>query len=132
MTLIYIDTNIYLDFLISGRPKRFAEEAFQIFNRALRCEFEIIISKKVKNELRPNIEGKESALLFQLLEPKLRPVDPSKQDEEDARNLEPVDTADALHAILARKHKAKFLVTQNIKHFQKFSKLIQPVRPSEL
>ena len=30
MTTIYIDTNIYLDFLLSGRPKRFAEEAFQL------------------------------------------------------------------------------------------------------
>ena len=132
MTTIYIDTNIYLDFLVNGRPKRFAEDAFQLFNRTLRCEFDIIISKKVKNELRPNIEGKESALLFQLLEPKLKPVNPTSQDEEEAKNLDSVDTADALHAILAKKHNAKFLVTQNMRHFQKFSHIIQPIRPSEL
>ena len=102
--MIYLDTNIYLDFLLEDRPRSFAEDAFQLFNRALHCEFQILISKKIKTELYPNLQGKESALLFQMLEPKLEIVDISKEDEDAAKKLDPEDTADALYAILARKY----------------------------
>lgn len=130
--LIYVDTNVYLDFLVDGRPKDFTEDAFQLFYRALQCEFEIIISRKIKTELRPNIQGKESSFLFNLLEPKLRLVDVSAEDIEEAKALDSIDTADALHAILARKFGAELIITQNMKHFLKFSGVIKPARPSEL
>ncbi len=131
-TLIYVDTNVYLDFLLDERPKSFAEDAFQLFSRTLRCEFEILLSKKIKTELRPNIHDKESSFLFTMLEPKLRLIDATTDDLNEAKALDPIDTADALHAILAKKHGAAIVVTQNMKHFLKFSKIIRAIKPSEL
>lgn len=131
-TLIYLDTNIYLDFLLTGRPASFAEDAFQIFHRTIRCEFTIVLSKKIKTELYPNIQGKESALLFSMLKPKLYIVQATKEDEEEAKNLDSVDTADALHALLAKKYGATYLITQNMKHFRKFGHLILSKLPSEI
>lgn len=131
-TLIYIDTNIYLDFLLKDRSPRQAEDAFNLFNRAIRCEFEILISKKVKTELYPNIQGNEGAMLFNFLEAKFKHIEPTLEDEGEAKRLDSVDTADALHAILAKKHGAAYLVTQNIRHFNKFKGIITPVRPSEI
>lgn len=130
--LVYVDTNVYLDFLVEGRIKSFADDAFRLFNRAMHCEFEILMSEKVKTELRPNIAGNESALLFEMLKPKLRMMAVSEEDKDEAGKLDPVDTADALHAILARKHKAECIVTQNIRHFSKFAHVIRCVRPSEI
>lgn len=131
-TLIYLDTNIYLDFLLAGRPKSFAEDAFQVFQRTLHCEFSIILSKKIKTELYPNIQGKESALLFSMLKPKLHIVPVTKADEEEAKNIDAIDTADALHALLAKKYGANYLITQNMQHFKKFHHLILSKRPSEI
>jgi len=130
--LIYIDTNVYLDFLIKDRPKIFAEEAFRLFNRTLECEFEIILSNKIKTELYPSINGKESALLFEMLMHKLRIMNITDEDMKEAKNLDPINTADALHAVLAKRGGAKHIITQNIRHFWKFSALIKPLRPSEL
>lgn len=131
-TLIYIDTNIYLDFLIKGRPPRQAEDAFNLFNRAIRCEFEILVSRKVKTEMYPNIQGNESAMLFKFLEPKLRYIEPTSEDEEEASKIDTKDTADALHAILAKKYGAVFLVTQNMRHFKKFNNIIASKLPSDI
>lgn len=131
-TLIYVDTNIYLDFLINGRPRRKAEDAFSLFNRAIRCEFEILLSKKIKTELYPNIQGNESAMLFKFLEPKLRYIEPTSEDEEEAGKTDAKDTADALHAILAKKYGAAFLVTQNMRHFKKFNNIIASKLPSDI
>lgn len=131
-TLIYLDTNIYLDFLIAGRPTSFTEDAFQLFKRTLRCEFVIVLSKKIKTELYPNIQGKESALLFSMLKPKLKIVSVSKEDEAEAKNIDTTDTADVLHALLARKYGAAYIITQNMKHFKKFAQIIQSKLPSEI
>ena len=131
-TLIYLDTNIYLDFLLAGRPISFTEDAFQLFQRTLRCEFVIILSKKIKTELYPNIQGKESALLFTMLKPKLKIVSVSNEDEAEARRIDAIDTADVLHALLARKYGATYVITQNMKHFKKFSHIIPSKLPSEI
>lgn len=92
----------------------------------------IIISKKIKTELYPNIQGKESALLFSMLKPKLKIVSVAKEDEVEAKNMDPTDTADALHAILAKKYGATYLITQNMRHFKKFAHIIKPGLPSEI
>jgi len=48
-TRIYVDANIYLDYLEerTDRIRPLDEFAFKIFRRALECEFEIVISDAI-------------------------------------------------------------------------------------
>lgn len=50
----------------------------------------------------------------------------------EAETLDSENRNDALHAILAHKHRAKYVVTRNIKHLNKFKHLIAPILPEEL
>jgi rRNA-processing protein FCF1 len=57
--LIYLDTNIYLDYLESreDRLRPLGEFAFRLLQRTLKCEFKIVISDVVNKELDRNIEA---------------------------------------------------------------------------
>jgi predicted nucleic acid-binding protein len=129
MTLIYIDTNIYLNFLLERST--FAEEAFDIFKRAMRCEFEIIISSKILEELYGNIEFEKTKMLITMLKPKLRPVKISKEEIKEAKAMS-VHYQDALHALVAHRYHAEYLLTRNIKHFRQYSHLVKPVLPEDI
>ena len=67
-----------------------------------------------------------------MLKPKLKIVSASKEDEAEAQKIDSTDTADALHALLARKHGASCVITQNIQHFKKFNYILPSKRPSEI
>jgi predicted nucleic acid-binding protein len=134
-TLVYVDTNIYLDFLEDRKNKLgkpLGPSAFEFFRRAAQCEFDILISKKVLSELYGNTDFDKTAMLFALLKKKLKPVDVSEDDEVAAEKLDKDNKADALHAIIANKNKARYLVTRNKKHFLPFSSLVEPIYPDEI
>ena len=63
------------------------------------------------------------------------PVQETREHVEEvaeAKSIDPIDWKDALHALLARKHEAGCLITRNMRHFKKFSHIIQPKFPCEL
>jgi hypothetical protein len=133
--LVYVDTNIYLDYIedrcnLLGRP--LGPDAFSFFVRAVHCEFEIIISKKVLAELYGNTEVEKTRMLFALLKKKLRSVDISSENETAAEALDKENKNDALHAIVANKNKARYLITRNKRHFLPYSHLVEPVFPDEI
>ncbi len=132
---IYVDTNIYLDYFESRgdgiRPLQ--EFAFQVFRRAFECEFEIVVSDWLLRELQFNIRTKTKAdLLFaELLEKgKLLYIMKTIDDEKEASKYK--NSKDAMHAVIAKRTKCKFIVTRNITDFLCFSGLIQPKLPEQL
>ena len=98
-TLIYPDTNFYIDYFEDRRDniRPLGEFAFSVLKRAF----------------------------------KLVTVKQDYEDVEKARIL-PTHQDDALHAVLAAKAGAKFLVTRNIQHFLNVRHLIQPILPENL
>ena len=82
-TLIYVDTNIYLDFLLDRHNeygKYLGDDAFSIFNRAVHCEFTIVISYTVLDGLFRNYPSEKTMLLFAFLKKKLVKVIASNEE----------------------------------------------------
>lgn len=137
--LIYLDTNIYLDYLENreDRLRPLGEFAFRLFQRTLKCEFKIIFSDLVNKELEKYIEeDKIRNILDDLKESeKLVDVAITSEDREKARMLTKDKKAnfnDALHAVLAQKAKASTLITRNIEHFADFQDLIDIQYPESI
>ena len=133
--LVYVDTNTYIDCAEDSRTlfgKPLGPRALKFFMRAARCEFDVLISGKVKKEILGNRKDAEMAMLAALIEKKLRTVDISPEDLAAAQKLDETNTADALHALTAKRHGAKYLVTSNKEHFLPFSRLVLPVYPDEI
>jgi predicted nucleic acid-binding protein len=133
--LVYVDTNTYIDCAedrktLFGKP--LGPRALKFFMRAARCEFDILISRKVRTELLGNRKDDEMAMLAALIEKKLRPVDILQEDVVASKKLDEKNSADALHALTAKRHGAKYLVTSNKDHFLPFAHIIQPVYPDEI
>ncbi len=119
---IYIDTNVYLDYLLDRKNKRgkdLSKPAFEVFRRALNCEFYILISNHLIYELRGIADLKDITMLMCFLKKKILKIEG-----------EPEGKGDELHAQLAIKYSADVIVTRNINHFKKFS--IQAHTPEEL
>ena len=98
MTLVYVDTNIFMDFL-EGRNKK----AFTFFMRAISCEFTILISDIVLFELKK--QGFDFSALCSWLDKKLSITACTSEDKKFGRTL-PTHYADGLHAAIAQRHKA--------------------------
>ena len=117
--LLYVDTNVYLDYLLE-RENRAGDDlsnvAFQLFKRAADCEFRIVLSDAVLLELRSHIEPHKTTSFFTFLERKLDHVRTTAADRDAARRIN-THQADALHIVLARKAGADILVTRNITDF---------------
>ena len=136
--LIYVDTDVFLNFMLERNNKwgePLAPEAEELFTRAYYGEYEIIISEKTVEEFRGALtDPGQTPLLFTMLQAKdlLRIVTYTAQDLKEAEALDPENRNDALHALLAKKHGAQFVVTRNIRHFKKFSHIIEPKLPKEI
>lgn len=134
--LIYIDTNVYLDLLI-GRESGLMpnnEIALNILNRALKCEFHIIISNFVlkemekfakKEAIRDMLDSLFTAekMIFEMA---------SREDKARANLLNPdVPFGDCLHFVIAERCGAEYLVT-NDKHFGRLNNKVKIIKPNLL
>ena len=133
--LIYCDTNIYIDYFENREDnlRPLGTFAFELLRRTVGCEFTIIISDFVIMELEKYVKEEKIKELLQSLEraKKLERVFKSNHDIQEARRLSK-NKSDALHAVLAKKAKAEYLVTRNIKDFAEFSHLINIVLPENI
>lgn len=119
MSRLYIDTYVYLDYLL-GRKDRLrplGDFAFELLRRAIKCEFEIIVSEFVLKELEGHATEEQVAQLLRSIKRKTVFVDFTKEDILKSRQISRTDSGDALHYLLAKKGGAEFLVTRNIRHF---------------
>lgn len=137
--LIYVDTNIYLDYF-DGRKdnlRPFGEFAYQMLKRTLQCEFRIVISGLVLKELFYNsYEEKTNKLLPDFYSKnKIIKIPADKKDVKKARDLcrqRRTSFNDTLHAVLACKANADFLVTRNLKDFYDLQDIIKLKCPENL
>lgn len=136
---IYLDTCIYIDYLEDRKDnlRPLGLFAYQIFKRALECEFVIVISPPVLKE----IEGHESGNGFKSLIESLRAknklsfIAAQKHHYNEARDLARIRNttyADTLHALLARESGAEILVTRNLKDFEDLCDIIPISYPESL
>jgi len=137
--LIYLDTNIYLDYLESreDRLRPLGEFAFRLLQRTLKCEFKIVISGLVIEELERHINSDRiKGILNDLKEMnKLIRIEVLSEYKEKARELiknKNTHIDDALHVVLAQKAGAKILVTRNVEHFIDFQDIINIQYPESI
>jgi len=133
---IYCDTNIYMDFF-EGRSdylRPLDEFAFQIFKRVENGEFTLIISDHLLYELRNHIEEKKITELLQPLNQKGRIIKIFKTREDilKAKEISKENWKDALHAILANKAKAVYLLTRNIQDYAGCEHLVEIKFPENI
>lgn len=134
--LIYIDTNVYLD-LLMGRQAGFmpnSDIARNILNRALKCEFHIIICDFLLMEIE-NYVSKElvdntfkslinaDKVIFEAI---------TSEDKRKAHILsKSAPFGDCLHFVIAEKCGAEYLVT-NDKHFDRLKNKVKVIKPNLL
>ena len=139
MSLIYIDTNIYLDYF-EGRNdylRPLGEFAFQTFQRTLSCEFTIIFSGLVLKELSNYMNEEDLYSLLNELKEKNKLIETKTtfQDKEKARQMikqKRTDFNDTLHAIIAQRMNAKYLVTRNVKDYLELQEIVKIMMPESL
>ena len=117
--LIYIDTNVYLHYLLRRKDKLrpIGEFAFELLRRAVKCEFEILISDVVLDELKNNTSKEKINLLLRMLKRKLVPVRKDNDAVLQAQKISKTDFWDALHYVIAKREGAEIIVTRNVQHF---------------
>lgn len=134
---IYCDTCIYLD-LFEGRKdylRPLDEFAYQIFRRVENGEFTLIISDHLLYELKNNLD--DESKITELLEPlnkkgKIIKVTKTREDILKAKEISQENWKDALHAILANKAKAVYLLTRNIKDYADCKHLVEIKFPENI
>ena len=139
MLKLYLDTNIYIDYF-DGRVdnlRPLGEFAFNLLKRVLECEFQIIISSLVLDELEYNTYKENMLSLIKDLKDKnkLLIIDVNEEDIKNANKVKKerkTSYNDTLHAVLANRIKADFLVTRNLKDFEELQDLIKVVLPENL
>jgi predicted nucleic acid-binding protein len=139
MTLIYVDTNVYMDYLEmrSDKLRPLQDLAFNVFRRTFSCEFTVVMSSSIIRELENYIDEKRIASLIEELREnsKVLETKASFADKEKARKLvrarhTPFD--DTLHAVIAKRMDVSCLVTRNIKDFVDLQDIIEIVLPEFL
>ncbi len=139
MLKLYLDSNIYIDYF-DGRVdnlRPLGEFAFNILKRALEGEFQIIISSLVLDELNYNTYKENIASLIKDLKDKnqLITIEVTEEDTNKAKKIKndkKTQYNDTLHAVLASRIKADFLITRNLKDFEELHNLVKVVFPENL
>ncbi|MBI2529690.1 MAG: hypothetical protein HYW05_00920 [Candidatus Diapherotrites archaeon] len=134
-TRIYVDANVYLDYFGERTDgiRPLGEFAFRIFQRTLKCEFEIILSDLLLREIkaRNGFRARAECLFDDLINKnKLIQVDAEDKDEQEAKFHK--NWKDALHCILAKKAGCEFIITRDIEHFSSFSDILKAKLPEQV
>ena len=123
---LYLDTNIIMDFLL-GRN----EPSCELMDDTMRCLHDVLVSDHALRELRRH--GLDGEVFLKVLRAcgKLSTCSATPEDAVLAEKESGTHRADALHAILAKRHAADIIVTNNIKDFRTIRGI--PVRrPDEI
>ena len=130
--LVYVDTNVYLDYFENrtDRLRPLGEFAFQFFRRTEKCEFEIVVSDFVLEELSKRIDEKQQEEFFKPLyrKEKIHEIKSTHKDKQKAMAVG-IHWQDSLHAILAKKAGAECVVTRNL---DDFAGLVEAHTPEEI
>ncbi len=131
---IYLDTNIYLDYLLERKNKQgddLESKAFRIFERTVSCEFEIILSSWTLEELDKYVPYDKIKFLLASIKKKTILVKHTPENITYAKTISP-HFQDIVHGLLAIQEKADVIVTRDIKGFKKLDHLLQAVLPEDI
>ncbi len=135
MATLYIDTNIIID-AIEGRKNKFGKDvgnpACDLFLDSTLCKHTLLFSTWMLEELDYLGMLTKSAAFFSIVKKKIVTVPYSKNDRVAAQQRSLENPDDALHAILAEKQKADFIVTRNTDHFKQLQTKIPIRKPEDL
>lgn len=135
MEVIYLDTNIYLDYLLgrTGKTGRdLAKCASNVITKIMKGELRVVVSDWNLKQLRNYVEGSQSRMLFELIGKNMIKIETEQKDIEEADKLAPHNFDDALHAVLAKRGGATLVVTRDVGHFRHFSSFIEARLPEEV
>lgn len=122
--LIYIDANVYLDFLLGRKDKLrpLSDFAFELLRKAIECRYRILVSDFVIDELQNHTQEDKIKDLLKTIKRKVVLISRDDADVNEAKRISKTNCWDALHYVLAKKGGAEIIVTRNIKDFE-FSEL---------
>ncbi|MFT4326264.1 MAG: type II toxin-antitoxin system VapC family toxin [Candidatus Woesearchaeota archaeon] len=116
---IYVDTNVWLDYLYNRTDKLrpLGEFAFELFRKSVACAYTIVISDWVLDEVSKYDPQKRMAdVLIWLKEAKkVEVISTTYELKQKAKKQ--AHWQDVLHALLAEEASVSFLVTRNIIDF---------------
>lgn len=130
---LYIDTNIFIDYLL-GRKDKFRDLgliSFEFLRQVVEKEHEIIISDLLMKELEFNTKKEKIDELMSWLSEnnKIIQIKAEKSDKILADRISKklkLEYADCLHSSLAKRLKADYIITRNIKDFPDLVETILP------
>lgn len=113
------------------------EFAFNLLRRCFDCEFSIVTSILVTEEVEYNGHTKNLLKLNKKLNQahKLIKISIAREDRTKAHKLKKkynISFNDSLHAVLAAKANVDFLVTRNIKDFYQFQDIVDITLPEQI
>jgi len=105
--LIYLDTNVYLDYLYDRTSKYipYGDFAHQLFEKSLSCQYLIVISDLVVDELNKYLSRKQVIDLIKYLRPKLKFTNVTSKDKMTSKTMN-LHYPDSLHVAIANHHNA--------------------------
>ena len=133
MKKIYLDTNIYIDYLENrkDRLRPLGDFAFNLIKRVIKCEFYIVISDLVIQELERNMNRDKIYELIKTINRKLIKIESTEEQRKKARKRKTHFT-DALHAIIAMNSEVDYFVTRNIVDFSEFKNELKIIFPESV
>lgn len=130
--LIYIDTNVWLDYLFnrSDGLRPLGDFAFELFRKSIECQYSIIISDWLIDEIKNNQQEKAFRDFEKILQKNKKVMYIKTTQNEISTTKQSENWPDKLHEILAQNARAAYLVTRNKKDFTQ--SCIPIVFPEEL
>ena len=135
MTTLYLDTNIVI-YASEDCKNLFGNDisasSSKLLFDVISCKYHIIVSDWLLEELSGLRKLEQASMLFKILKPKTKRISYSEEDMNQARQQNPANFRDELHAILAIKSGADYIVTRNINDFKHLKDRIMIVKPDDL
>lgn len=128
---VYADTNIFIDYLRQRTDclRPLGEFAFQFFSDGWNCKFKLIISDWLLMELEKHLSKDEIEFVLKDFKDKGKLIFVRSTREDKIKSKNYIHPEDALHAILANKASAHYLVTRNHKDYVGCENLVKIVFP---
>src|SRR3989338_5394650 len=108
MTLLYIDTNIFLDAVKDRKNllgKDISTPATKMFFDAWSCKYQLALSTWTLEQVYKNVDISEIAMLFNMVKKKIIKVNYDEEDKKKAEQKSKDNFEDAMHIVLAEKIK---------------------------
>ncbi|MCK4589525.1 MAG: PIN domain-containing protein [Nanoarchaeota archaeon] len=128
---VYVDANIFIDYLRQRTDglRPLGEFAFQFFSDGWNCKFKLIISDWLLTELEKHLSKDEIEFVLKDFKDKEKIILVKSTREDKTKSKNYAHPEDALHAILANKAGANYLVTRNQKDYVGCENLVKIVFP---